>query len=300
MLSQLSQLAESMPSSYTEIYEFGVTGPKWDQVAGRWRYYEGYGRDGCQEKDDFRKSVNQSHPLWSTRSHPTGVTKVTKVSFGPSLTWSLDDNRGTEATDMADRQDRITWNAAKMMADFVEKTDQVGRKNFFNYGGYGLKIAKNRKLMEDIGVHLEKINRRLVDPKFKISLSDQSVKDYPRTHFKSLMAKFEEFMKNGSHMPMEWASVREFIPGASETLHCKISPLARTCHEKVAGVYKIDPPTPKGVPPPRRPTASSKASVSQLCWAMKQESDVKIDDLQKKLDLLIEMNGPVVQARVVQ
>jgi hypothetical protein len=287
-----------MAAQYTEIYDLDTKShrePKWD-VDGRWRYYEGYGRGSCREKAAFLASVKKDHPLWSSDSP---AEKIRKVSFNESLDWMSAAESGSEGVDMADRVDRVTWNSSKMLADFVEKTNQVGRENFFNYGGGGMKWAKNKELMENIGEHLERINQRLVDPKFRISLADQTVKDYPRTHFKTLMAKFEEFMKNGPHMPMEWASVREFIPGASETLHCKISPLARTCPEKVAGAYKIDPPTPTGVPPPRRPTASSKSSVSQLCWEMKQESDVKIDDLQKKIDILIAMNGPVVQARIV-
>ena len=287
-----------MAAQYTEIYDLDNKShrePKWD-VDERWRYYEGYGQGSCQEKTAFLASVKKDHPLWSSDSP---AEKIRKVSFNESLDWMSDAKSGSGVVDMADRVDRVTWNSSKMMVDFVEKTNRVGRENFFNYGGGGMKWAKNKDMMENIGEHLGRINQRLVDPKFKISLADQTVKDYPRTHFKFLMEKFEEFVKNGSKMPMEWATAMEFVPSESSAFQCKVQPLARTCPEKVAGAYSVSPPKPGGAPPPRRPSASSKASVSQLCWAMKQESDVKIDDLQKKIDILIAMNGPVVQAKIV-
>ena len=298
------------PPHYADIYDPASkihSDPRWfvdDDGHGRWRYYEGYGR-GDEEKKKFLKSIKEDHELWSDPtdvSSPNtlqgGSTKEIGVHFLGAIEWAFNVKdvsdaykseeketfllaEGVHEIDGNDRVDRISWNFSQMLAEYVEKNGIEDRKNFFNYGGYGKKWSKNKSLMVKFGEIFDGIAEKIKeDPEHCISLSDISVKSYPRSHFYNLKRSFKDYMDSGSKLR---ATVSEFVP----TLQ-RLTPRDTT-----------DPVKPCGPPPPRRPTASSKDSTSFLCWAMKQEMDYKMGDLDKKIDLLIAMNGPIVEAHNV-
>ena len=202
--------------------------------------------------------------------------------------------QGSEPTfklDGRDREDRLSWNFSKMLADYCEKAHGIGgKKKFFKLGGAGERWSKDKAMMKELGGKFEYLADALKDEDFKISLSDQSVKNYPRYHFEVLHKRYTEFMGSSSLLR---ADAPEFVPGGTQK-----NVLCRTSPKNICGVYSVEqkPPEPCGPPPPRRPSASSKESSSMLLWHMKEESDIKIDNLEKKLDLLINMSGPVVQA----
>ena len=101
-------------------------------------------------------------------------------------------------------------------------------------------------------------------------------------------------MKSGSRLN---AGAPVFIPGGVSSDFPK---LVRCDPQKICGAYVNERPIkPAGPPPPRRPIATTKDSNSRFAWEIKQESDSKIENLEKKLDLLIQMNGPIVNAEIV-
>ena len=283
---------------YADIYDpedKKHSDPRWDQVSEIYRYYEGYGQRGCLEKRDFLASINRDHELWSgeTPERKVGCRVFTRdehidrmltesdvgrqVDFlGVTLGWV--DFRGYVVhpfmRDGRDRTDRLSWNFSKMLADYCEKAHGVEeKKKFFKLGGAGGRWGKDKVMMKQFGPLFERIQGQLGDEDYKISLSDQSVKDYPRYHFNRVYERYKEVMKCVSRLNPD-APV--FIPR-----------------------YDSKPIKPNGPPPPRRPMASSKDSSSQFVWEIKNEADTKIENLEKKLDYLIHMNGPVVEAEAI-
>ena len=293
--------------------------PGWSDVDQRYRYYEGYGQGACLEKADFLVSINRDHELWSGEAPERKVgcrvftrdehidRMLTESDVGRqvdflAVTLGWVDYRAyvvqTFMLDGRDRVDRLSWNFSKMLTDYCEKARGVeAKEKFFLNGGAGEIWSKNKELMKEFLSRFERISEQLEDEDFKISLSDQSVKDYPRYHFFKLYGKYTEFMRGGSSLNPR---ASEFVPGAPPVL----PKLARCGPPKICGVHSVGPCTlkplkPMGVPPPKRPSASSRDSCSQLAWEMKRESDTKMDELEKKLDLLIQLNGPVIKARIV-
>ena len=302
---------------YADIYDLDDKHhrePRWDIRDNVYRYYEGYGQRDCSEKKDFLESINRDHELWSgetperkrapriftAEEHIDRMLSQSDVGLQVDFlteTWDGLDRglpQGSEPTfklDGRDREDRLSWNFSKMLADYCEKAHDIGgKKKFFKLGGAGERWSKDKAMMKEFGGKFEYLADALKDEDFKISLSDQSVKNYPRYHFEVLHKRYTEFMGSSSLLR---ADAPEFVPGGTQK-----NVLCRTSPKKICGVYSVEqkPPEPCGPPPPRRPSASSKESSSMLLWHMKEESDIKIDNLEKKLDLLINMSGPVVQA----
>ena len=298
--------------------------PRWDGAVGIWRYYEGYGRGSCQEKRDFLVSINRDHELWSGETPErkraprifTAEEHIDRMLWQSpwsdvglqvdflTETWDGMDRglpQGSEPTfmlDGRDRVDRLSWNFSKMLADYCEKAHGVeAKEKFFLHGGVGETWSKNKELMKEFLPRFERISEQLEDEDFKISLADQSVKDYPRHHFSKLYERYQGFMRVGSGLnPL----ATEFVPGAP-TVQPK---LARCGPPKICGVYSVGtcttkPLKPEGPPPPRRPNASSRDSGATTTWEIKSEADVRMGQLEKKLDLLIQLNGPIVKAEIV-
>ena len=288
----------------------------------RYRYYEGYGQGACSEKADFIESINRDHELWSgeTPERKVGCRVFTRDEHIDRMLTESDVGRQVDflavtlgwvdyrpyvvqtfMLDGRDRVDRLSWNFSKMLADYCEKAKGVEAKDkFFLFGGAGEIWSKNKGLMKEFLPRFERISEELVDEGFKISLSDQSVKDYPRYHFTQLYGRYKEFMKSGTRLN---ASARAFVPGNMVSRR-DVPKLARCGPPKICGAYSVGPCIlkpipPTGPPPPRRPSASSQDSGSRLAWTIKQETDTKIDTLEKKLDLLIQFNGPIVKAEIV-
>ena len=70
-------------------------------------------------------------------------------------------------------------------------------------------------------------------------------------------------------------------------------------HASEFGPSAIKPKKPSGVPQMKRPS-SSYDSAAMLAWSMKRESDEKIGELDKKIQKLIDLHGPVVCAERIQ
>jgi hypothetical protein len=302
-----------------------------DDGGTRFRYYEGYGQRGCAEKALFMESINRDHTLWSEDisedrcNHVVPSTpglnraemrlehlRAKKVAFSEeSESGFIPTTAGdpiqasVEKIDANDRENRISWNFSKMLCDYCEKADGIESKSrFFRFGGAGQAWSKDPEMMKNFGPLFEHLTEMLKDESYKISLSDQTVKAYPRSHFMNLRRRYNDFMRTGSLLNV---GATEFNPThvISESGSNPNKPkLARSPGApKICGVLKVElydiPQKPTGPPPPRRPSASSKESSSLLCWVMKQEIDHKMGDLDKKMDLLIKMHGPAVEAEEV-
>ena len=303
--------------TYTEIYDFeGDTThsqPKWfadDDGVGRWRYYEGYGQSS-DEKDRFQESINKDHELWSGASKTPSVKtlSVNKTTFSDKVISVIVPERGAclvtgdalcSTTDMRDRSQRPSPVFAQMICDYIEKARlPEDRKRFFDYGGWGYKWSKDKDLMESLKPLFERAEKQFEDPEFKLSLSDQTIKrssgGYPRVRFFEV---YDQFLKSLEHGPRFNPNAEPFTFGVRPVSNI----LARTGPAKICGAYLVKPLTPGpsmtpiGVPPPRRPTASCKNSTAHVQWS---KTDADYESLSKKLDLLMALHGPVVQAELV-
>lgn len=324
----------SLPADYKGIYD-PLNNPdhmrarfvpeSWNRSAHH-AHYEPYGHD-CKEKGDFLDSINKEHELWSSpfeeddREKKVGISVqadfILRDSYqlngelwpGQYMSKVFDSVHHTlgmevvypimwkEDIDTSDREKKASYVFAQMLAVYVEKCSESEKKTFFNRGGKGWRWSQDKQLMKRVRKLFERENSNIMnDPNYRISLSDISVKSYPKHHFLKICDLFLDFMeKKDETSPLNPFAV-EFVPGK-----CFTTPLVRQSPKKIAGVYSIEQPTkPSGVPKGRRPTASSKNSTSRLCWQMKGETDSKIEDLEKKLDLLIHLSaGPVVTAKII-
>ena len=126
----------------------------------RWRYYEGYGRADCPEKRVFLTSVNDVHPLWSSET-PERLSKksypLSQIGIGVHFAESLRETHIDETTgidllgqsrslvDFSDRENRISWNFAKMLKIFADNTERENSSAF--YENRGLKWAQKNDMM---------------------------------------------------------------------------------------------------------------------------------------------------------
>ena len=278
---------------------------RWEEKQGVYVQYEGYGRDGSA-KDMFRNSMNVNHPLWSSGDYDKEKTNevypwstswlpANRVSFNDTCWVSFKGEEGSVTTkiDPEDRENRISRNFANMMCDYAEKCGPSEKKIFFQKGGRGMKWISNEVLMEKFGLRIEEIHELMEDPEFKLSLSDASVKNFPRRIFDSFYERYTAWFdeKDKGTKSNFNAEAKVFVPGEQW-----MPLIQRSSPKMIGGVYKVYPPP--GVPVSRRPQ-SKVSSEAQLCWQMKSESDEKLKEIEKKLELLIGMNGPVVEAKPI-
>ena len=275
--------------------------------AGHFAHYEPYGRHS-EEKKDFVESINSDNELWANEVPDPNAAQMGNVLYPRNAPVKIKkrvhfDEMGKEEgvvkefkIDGADRTDRVSWTTSTMLVAYVEKAlYSEDKEMFFDYGGLGRKFVKDKEIATKILSRMEEIDKKLnEDPGYKIGLSDHSVKRYPERHFKSVLEKLQEYMENGSLLNYD---AKEFIPSKP----IKGTPLARTSPKKICGVYQVDdkPEKPKGSPGKQRPRGTEGGSAEKLIWSMKSESDKKIDELNHKIDLLIQMGGPVVTAEKI-
>ena len=300
---------------WNDIYDPGENGAhmtvRWvsDPLgsSGHWVYYEPYGHS-CQEKMDFQESINKDHPLWTkiesnlgigcTPLHSKNSPARTKrgVHFDEMGTVSDSHQQKSFKIDGGDRKNRVSWITSNMLAKFVEKCPSSRRDRFFDYGGIGRNFVQDKEMMKKILHRLSEIEEKVDgDSSYKIALSDITVKDYPRHYFHRVLECLRKYEERGSQLNSE---AKEFVPNP---VHSESSCLVRMGPKKICGAYAIDPKPvkPEGIPKGRRPKSSGNNSREKLFWAMKSESDKKIEDLDRKLDLLIQMGGPVVTAEEI-
>jgi len=314
-----------MPASvhYTQIYDHADNDEHrvatWvksvdpeDPSEGIWEQYCGYGRYGI-EKDHFRNSMNVSHPLWTKEDYnaakknevyPRGVDSCLsatspkkRVTFVDTCSTKVkgEEGEGKEMIDPQDRDDRVSRNFANILCDYAEKCGPNEKKVFFQEGGRGMKWVSNDGLMEKIGLRVEEVKILMVDPDYRLNLSDVSVRNFPRRIFESFYERYTEWMDSEDHRSESNLNVgaKVFVPGEQW-----MPLITRSSPKKICGVYSVEPLPPRGKPWKRRPP-SDVTSESQMCWAMKNESDVKLKEIEKKLEFLIGLNGPVVEAKAV-
>ena len=243
---------------------------------GSYSYYEGYGRDDV--KAAFLESVNEDNEVWTTevpnRKPLTfaGAAKTTVCSAGPGL----DNEEGYhyQQIDFSDRDKKTSAVFAQMLCVYVEKAYTPDEKDkFFDYCGKGRKWSKDRELMDRLEERFLEVEEAYANGDFTLSLCEQSIKrsrPYPKAHFMNLLAKFKEFRENGPRFSVQ---AKAFTPGKTVG-----TGLARTSPMKVVGV----------------PVMASKSD--QVSWD-KVQSDFQT--LCKKLDSVIALAGPVVQAENV-
>ena len=282
-----------------------------DPSEGHWEQYSGYRRVGWA-KDRFRESMNVDHPLWTKEDYDKDKKNEVyspdqknlspeRITFGDTcLMKVIGDDPMAEAVeeeiDTQDRENRVSRNFADMLCDYAEKCGPNEKEVFFKEGGRGMKWTSNEELMEKIGLRVEEMKELMGDPDFILNLSDVSVRNFPRRIFESFYERYTEWVesKDDSNESKLNVDAKEFIPGEQW-----MPLLKRSSPKKIMGVYSVDPLPPKGEVPEKKRPQSKVSSEAQLCWAMKNDSDEKLKEIEKKLELLIGMNGPVVEAKAV-
>jgi len=300
--------------TWSDIYDPGVNPvhmrTRWikDRFdrSGHFAYYEPYGR-GSAEKEEFLDSINSENEFWTNEVPDPIAAQMGNVLYPRNAPVKIKkrvhfDELGTEGVDGefeidgGDRTDRVSWTTSTMLVAYVEKAVySEDKERFFDYGGFGRKFVKDKEMAAKIFERMKGIDRKLKeDPTYKIGLSDHSVKRYPERHFNGALEKLRRYMEKGSGLNHD---AEEFVPSGP------INPtaLARTSPKKVFGVYLVDdkPEKPTGSPGKQRPRGTDGGSAEKLIWSMKSESDKKIDELNHKMDLLIQMGGPIVTAEKI-
>ena len=294
---------------YNEIYDFDSSKIRWDTVLQCWRYYEGYGQGKCSEKMLFLDSINRDHPLWSRNGIGKGGNLIgSHSSSGKKLMFNEkadvvtigEEGVNTEMIDDKDRHDRTSWNFCLMLTEFVEKCppgDLEWKKSFFKTGGWGEKWTKNTEMMKDFRRIFDWMDLMLVrDKSKKIALSDQTIKDYPRNFYEQIASLYETYMDELLGVNW-WVEKKE--EDKDEKKKFKFNPMAEVFIP--GGKYgkelpKELPPKPGGPAPGKSRPMSSMIGNSLMGWDLYQESDKKLLDIEKKLQLLINLHGPVVCA----
>lgn len=270
-------------------------------------HYEGYGRNS-QEKFDFRISINKDHPLWSPGGYGRGGNPLGKR--GDSLKKSLMFNEEgevkvigenevvTEMIDGSNRSERTSWNFNLMLAKFVEKCSGQERPSFFEGGFYGEIWTKDMEMMKDFKRMFDWIDTmKAADNDKKISLADQSVKNYPFRYYEQIREIYMKYMEK--KLGDEWWVVEEKMEEKTEKKAFKFNPNAAVFVPSVIfspAMEKISPPKPEGPAPEKSRPHSTDGPDHLMPWRICEESDKKILELDRKLQMLINLHGPVVEA----
>ena len=282
--------------------------------------YEGYGRGYCSEKMGFLESINVDHPLWSPGGYGKSGNPLGKMgdSKGKSLVFCEDmevrvvgeNETITEMIDGSNRSERTSWNFNLMLANFVEKCSGQERASFFVEGFYGEIWTKDMEMMRDFKRMFDWIDTmKAADKNKKISLADQSVKNYPFRYYEQIRELYMKYMEK--ELGNEWWVAEEkveekiedkMMEEKTEKKAFKFNPNAAVFVPSVIfspAMEKETPPKPEG-PAPVKPRPHSTNSPDHLmAWRICEESDKKILELDRKLQMLINLHGPVVEAQQI-
>lgn len=303
----------STQAHYKDIYDFGNREPRWSHEDQRWVYYEGYGQGYCREKMDFLDSINVDHPLW--RQQPWLRKEGNKVGKKEDLVKkSLMFNEEaevkvvgeneviTEMIDGSDRHERTSWNFSLMLSNFVEKCSKGNRPSFFKEGFYGEKWTNDDEMMKDFKRIFDWIDHmKSLDENKKISLSDQTVKNYPGHYYDTISGLYTAYMDERFGINW-WKKDDEIVEEKEEKKSFKFNPNAAVFVPSVIfspALDKESPPKPLGGAPGKIRPHSTGRPDHLLPWKICEESDKKILELDRKLQLLINLHGPVVEARQI-
>ena len=266
----------------------------------RFVYYEGYGQK-TDEKVAFMKSVNEDNSFWrdecpgkaiplsesgigkETRFHPVARVRII----------SPENDTGEESIDAGDRHERVSWNFSNMLASYVEECRVSDRPTFFK--GVGEKWAKNGYLMEEMGRIFDWMNDMLTNPDWSIGLAEISVKEYPVVYYREIEKLYRDHMKRADAKKGDVDKGPEISTSNGENKF-RFNPSATEFYP--LSEY-TKPPKPSGDPPYFTRPNGCEDSSAKLAWNLHQLSDQKIWELDKKLQLLINLHGPVVCAEEV-
>jgi len=282
--------------------------------------YEGYGQGYCREKMSFLESINVDHPLWSPGGRGRGGNTVGKKedSIEKSLMFNEEAEVKfigetkvvTEMIDISDRYYRTSWNFNLMLSDFVEKCSKVDRPSFFDgaapyYGAW----SKDMEMMKDFKRIFDWIDlMKAEDKNKKISLADQSVKNYPFRYYEQIKEIYMKYMDK--ELGSEWwkrdekieEKIEEKIDEKIDEKTFKFNPNAEVFVPSVIfspAMKKETPPKPQGAAPEKSRPHSTNGPDHLMSWRICEESDKKILELDRKLQVLINLHGPVVEAQGV-
>ena len=277
----------------------------------RFAHYEGYGGNSS-EKSTFIRSINRDHPLWSRESEGSVEVPVVKSdSYNKSLKFSEDaqvkvvgeEEIFKEKIDTEDRQNRTSWNFSLMLSEFVEKCSKEKKLSFFKENGYGRKWTKNGEMMKDFKRIFDWIDHmKTIDENKKISLSDQVVKNYPKHYYDHIASLYTVYMDE--KFGFEWwkKEIVNEVAKKEEKKSFKFNPNASVFVPSVIfspALEKGFPPKPVGSAPTKARPHSKDRPDYLLPWKICEESDKKILELDRKLQMLINLHGPVVEAEQI-
>ncbi len=264
-------------SHYKDIYDFDDREPRWSAERQRWVYYEGYGQGLCREKMDYLASINVEHPLWS----PGGIGKsgnrivrgdtlqMKSLAFNEEIKVKVIGGEGviSEIVDGKDRHKRTSWNFNLMLANFAEKCSSGKRKSFFLDGGYGSRWMEDMGMMKDFKRFFDWIDLIISEDKEKnIALSDQSIKKYPYLYYEQIRGLYYLFMDE--KLGEGWRKGEDIVPA-----------------KVVKKSFNYNP--------------NAVMFVPGVIYSPGLKENDEISELNRKLQLLINLHGPVVQAEQI-
>jgi len=323
------EMSEYSGAHYADIYDPEVNPDhartrhvvEWDTLVDGSRVcyetfipYEGYGQGKCREKTDFLASINVDHPLWSPGGYGKSGNKVGKrgdtegkyLMFGEEIEVRVigENETITEGIDCSVRPIRASWNFSLMLTQFVEKCKYSQRPSFFKEGGVGMRWAEDIEMMKDFKRWFDWIDNMIeLDENKKISLSDQTVKNYPRNYYEQISGLYKIYMEK--ELGPCWAEEKtEVNMGEKEEMKSeeksfKFNPNAAVFVPSVIfspAMEKDSPPKPDGPAPRKNRPHSTGGPDHFMSWRICEESDKKILELDRKLQMLINLHGPVVEA----
>ena len=277
--------------------------------------YEGYGQRYCREKMAFLESINVDHPLWSPGGYGKSGNRLGKREDSKEKSLMFNEEAKvkvigeneviTEMIDGSNRSERTSWNFNLMLSNFVEKCPREDRPSFFEEGFYGEIWTKDMELMKDFKRMFDWIDAmKAADKNKKISLADQSVKNYPFRYYEQIKELYMKYMDK--KLGAEWGGAKEKIEDkkekTTEKKTFKFNPNAAVFVPSVIfspAMEKGTPPKPEGPAPEKSRPHSTNGPDHLMPWRICEESDKKILELDRKLQILINLHGPVVEAHQI-
>jgi hypothetical protein len=280
----------------------------------RWRYYEGYGRADCPEKRVFLTSVNDVHPLWSSET-PERLSKksypLSQIGIGVHFAESLRETHIDETTgidllgqsrslvDFSDRENRISWNFAKMLKIFADNTERENSSAF--YENRGLKWAQKNDMMNRFSSLIDAASAKY-DERGYLPLNDISVK-YPHKTFKlfaevfwkELATQTTDYNGEDSHTHLKTTvsklnhNAAAFIPGrrgawTEPSQGRRGASTEPSQGRRGAWTEASDRPCPpNGFPHTRRPMTTNRNSTQSTLWS---QNKMKSDDILGRLNAM--------------
>ena len=208
--------------------------------------------------------------------------------------------------DGSNRSERTSWNFNLMLANFAEKCKGQERASFFKEGFYGEIWTKNIEMMKDFKRMFDWIDTmKAADKDKKISLADQSVKNYPFRYYEQIRELYMKYMEK--KLGGEWWVAEEkmedkALEKKTEKKTFKFNPNAVVFVPSVIfspAMEKGNPPKPEGPAPGKSRPHSTNGPDYLMPWRICEERDKTILELDRKLQMLINLHGPVVEAKEI-